>query len=206
MPLKIQKSKEWLSFNYRVLLSPESFFQKNSYHHSQTRQIRSYAIFSLGLSSLSWATGLYLLRPSYSPAFIFQIIFLTLAQLYILKFGLVFFGVYLESFMKKKYEIKMLALEKLELAGLCSTLPWIFFTALVGIAKSLPFSSFFVFIIYIWLSLWSLTIFVLGTQKICGLTFSQISLASLRALGVLSLFPLLAFLCFTVQLYSFTVA
>ena len=201
--MKFRKLENWLALNSKVLLSPASFFQKKGYTNSQ---IAPFALLTLGLSSLSWATGVYMLRSSYSLSFLFYIVFVSLMQFYIIKLSLPLFRASLGDLIQKKHGNINVDPERIELWGLLSTLPWVFFTVLAGIAKSTAFTFLFIFIAYIWLSLWSFTIFVLGSQGLYGLSFSQLSLATLRAFGRLAFFPLLAFICFILQLYAYAVS
>ena len=199
--MKLRELKNWLAFNSRVLLSPTSLFQKNEYAGSQ---IRTFAVLTLALSSLSWATGLYMLRSGYSLTFIFYITLLSLAQFYIIKLSLPLFQANLDQLIQKKHGAVNSDKESVELLGFFSTLPWVFFTAFVGIAKSTAFPSLCILMAYIWLALWSFAIFVLGSQGFYGISFSQLSLMTLKSLGRTALFPLLAFAWFILQLYSYS--
>ena len=207
MSIKIKKFQDWLSFNSRVLLSPNSLFQDNNDYKggdSYTEpQIASYAFLNLLCASISWALGLYLLRPSYSAAFLFYIGFASFVQFYIIKHSLPFFRIYLEDRIRKKYEDQTLSLKGLETLGLLSALPWVFFTALAGLVKGLSLSPLLIIIVYFSLGFWSFAIFILGVQGLCNLTFSQLCRESLRTLRFLALFLLLLLSCFILHFSAY---
>lgn len=199
MAVLSQKLRTWLDLSCILLLSPASLFQKKEYAEFE---IAPFASLTLVLASLSWGTGIYMLGSSYKLTFLLYIFFLSLAQFYAVKLSMGLFRASLEDFIRKKHRDISSSPEKLELLGFFSTLPWVFFSAIAVIAKSSGFTSVLLLIVYICLSLWSFSIFVLGSQGLYGLSFSQLSLAALKALGRIAFFPLLAFSWLSLQIYA----
>ncbi len=217
-----ERLKIYQELAHKLLFTPSHFFSHYFESFSSQRNQNGPGIFSsfaytvLGLSSLSWAVGLYLLRSSYTSNFWLQIILLAIVQFLVIHLSARLLSPYMNHCMQRYWEREKNNkrqqytnininnsdhIEKLELLWAISSFPMVFFSVFCLFISSLSQSVFFTFFLFLWLLSWSVSLFLLGKQKLYDLRLRQLFFLTFRTIGLFSFLPSLLFSCLILQLF-----
>ena len=213
--MKYKQIKSWFEISHSLLLEPQQLFS-GSYTFEQ---LKLASWMNLGLASLSWVSGLYILRTDYHISFLLYLPIVSIIHFYVYRFFIGIISAHIDSIIKKeelinnsKLEIKnnqndkiaKTNREKLELWGSLSTLPWLFFSLFSIFAHSTtPFSSqWLVVLSLICLSFWSTAIFILGIQTLYNMSFYKLFFVIFRSYAMIAIIPATAFFLFTIAFYT----